>query len=615
MNGFHYSREAGAEGQILTGEAEAPGLGLDVLCQREQPPLKVALAIGSALADILCIAAEDRMIHGDIRPEHVRVDTRGTVSIVGYGVARRATRAPEQRTDEHAVDVYGLGVVLHSILSPEPLGDLPREPDAHDDAVVTRVLDMDFSEVQGRRWLEEVQRFLCQILAWSPQDRPAPLDAANVLASVAAQCPGENIEVWAARVHTAAPARPAAPPPRPVEDLENLGGPVAIASPIAKGAVRQAPAAKGESTAFWSREKIAAMLAEDDDAPAPRREVVALPSTRTRDTTRDNMRPPDPPRQTPPPRLPDPSRIEDPGRSVVAQRPTEEPVRPPAPRPAQPAERPAPAPFANARIEASNPIDDEPPQKKGNAMLWVGVAIAVFVIGCGIVTLGGGGAWFMMGGGATAEAEKAAEEAREAAAKAEREAEEARKKAEEEAAKATADATGGAEATGGASGGGAPLGATPDGKATTTGGATNAAGAGGSASPASSGTSSGAKASSASGSGTSAGKSSSTGKTTTSSGKTGATGKTTSGGSTSAASPTPPAGAPFSVKFVTPGREGKLQCGDGQTAEFAGATTMSFTTTTTCLVRIGQGKGPAQVSKTATVTCTEDNGKVSCTGG
>ncbi|MDP2310474.1 MAG: hypothetical protein Q8P18_30935, partial [Pseudomonadota bacterium] len=273
MSGYYYSREAGAEGQILTGEGVAPGVGLDTLLDRERPPLRAALAIGSAIADVLCIAVEDRFIHGDIRPAHVKIDARGTVSIEGYGVARRTTKAPEGKPDSHAVDVYGLGVVLHSILSPEPLGNLSKDPDGHDDEVVSRVLSMDFRQVQGKRWLEDVRKFLCQILAWAPADRPAALDAANVLASVAGQCPGETLEAWAQRATATPAARSAAslPGPRPPpSDEEDLGGPVALSGPLSKSAgVRKAPAAKGESTAFWSREKIAAMLAEDDDEPMP----------------------------------------------------------------------------------------------------------------------------------------------------------------------------------------------------------------------------------------------------------------------------------------------------------------------------------------------------------
>jgi hypothetical protein len=58
-----------------------------------------------------------------------------------------------------------------------------------------------------------------------------------------------------------------------------------------------------------------------------------------------------------------------------------------------------------------------------------------------------------------------------------------------------------------------------------------------------------------------------------------------------------------------------VRCGDGQTVEFTGATTLNFSGTVTCLVQIGQGRGAVQVSRSSTVSCTEDVGKVSCTGG
>ncbi|MFN7145417.1 MAG: hypothetical protein ACK4YP_16710, partial [Myxococcota bacterium] len=408
MSGYFYSREAGAEGQILTGEGTAPGVGLDALLDRERPPLRAALAIGSALADVLCIAAEDRMIHGDIRPAHVKIDARGTVSVEGYGVQRRTTKAPEGKPDSHAVDVYGLGVVLHSILSPEALGNLPKDPDGHDDEVVSRVLAMDFRQVQGKRWLEDVRKFLCQILAWSPQDRPQPLDAANVLASVAAQCPGETLESWAQRATATPSARPAAPVrARPEE--EDLGGPVALAGPIAKGGVRQAPAAKGESTAFWSREKIAAMLADEEDEE-PVRQTVSVPPARPPEPRVASPRPPEP--RPPEPRAQPPARPSEP--------PPRAEVRPAPPPIAEGRPSAGASPFAGARIGASSPVEDEPETKKKSPLVWVAVGGVVLALLCGVVTLGGGGAYYYsMSGGAEDAAEDAGKAAEEAAEKAE----------------------------------------------------------------------------------------------------------------------------------------------------------------------------------------------------
>jgi hypothetical protein len=57
-----------------------------------------------------------------------------------------------------------------------------------------------------------------------------------------------------------------------------------------------------------------------------------------------------------------------------------------------------------------------------------------------------------------------------------------------------------------------------------------------------------------------------------------------------------------------------VQCGDGQASDFANSTTMSFSMTTTCLVRVDHGRGAVQLSHGGTVTCSEDAGRVSCSG-
>jgi len=75
-----------------------------------------------------------------------------------------------------------------------------------------------------------------------------------------------------------------------------------------------------------------------------------------------------------------------------------------------------------------------------------------------------------------------------------------------------------------------------------------------------------------------------------------------------------PAG-PFTVKFSVAGKEGKIQCGDGQSAEFVGGTSMSFDSVTTCRVKTSgkDGKqGVVQVEKAGTVSCAEFGTSLSC---
>jgi len=242
------------------------------------------------MADILSIAEEDNALHGDLKPGLVRVGSNGSVSIEGYGVGRRGGRAPEGHLLGTATDVYGLGVVLHAVLSSGSLGAVPRERDAHDDHIVERLLSIDWGEMSGKRWIDPVVHFLCSMLAHSPQERPAALDVANILGEVAEQMPGASLGQWAQGFASGQPSvSPVARsvPSSPYE--EDLAGPQSLGQPVSQtGAFgrRQAGRAKGECTAFWSREKIAAMLTDDESAAAP------SPAPRPRDGRRATPAPP-----------------------------------------------------------------------------------------------------------------------------------------------------------------------------------------------------------------------------------------------------------------------------------------------------------------------------------
>ncbi|RME23113.1 MAG: hypothetical protein D6798_14200, partial [Deltaproteobacteria bacterium] len=263
---WYYTREPGDEGQILTDEGTPAGVPLSELLDGGPLPIRAALELVASVADVVSIAEEDRAVHGDLEPGDVYVDATGAVSVAGYGVERLGCRAPEGRAVGIASDVYGMGIIMHSVMSGTGLGSVPRDRDGHDDHIVEKLLGIDWGELAGRSWMQDVQSFLCSMLAYEPAERPAPLDVANVLFHVAGQAPGADLQSWAARAvrGSGAARRPA--PSAPVE--EDLGGPRELGGPVSSGQtfkVRKAASAKGESTAFWSREKIAAMLAEDDD--------------------------------------------------------------------------------------------------------------------------------------------------------------------------------------------------------------------------------------------------------------------------------------------------------------------------------------------------------------
>lgn len=77
-----------------------------------------------------------------------------------------------------------------------------------------------------------------------------------------------------------------------------------------------------------------------------------------------------------------------------------------------------------------------------------------------------------------------------------------------------------------------------------------------------------------------------------------------------------PASGPFTVKFSVPGKEGKVQCGDGQVAEFVGGTTMSFDGVTTCRVKVEKEKkqGVIQVDHGGTIVCNDFGSSLACGG-
>ncbi|MEL6348237.1 MAG: hypothetical protein AAFV53_34325, partial [Myxococcota bacterium] len=272
---FYYTREPGAEGQILADQGEGSGRPLSDVLDRGPLPIRAVFELIGALADVLTVAEEDNAIHGDIKPGFVRVDSAGAVTLEGYGEPRRGGRAPEGEPVGVATDTYGLGVLMYTAMTAQAIGAIPKDYDGHDDTILQRLAGVDWSAIQDKRWFDEVLHFLCSMLAFDPSMRPHPLDVANIFVELSHQIDGEDLVDWARdNIQDDRRGRP-----RGQRIAEDLGGPTSLSGPISNnptGGFRIAASAKGESTAFWSKEKIAAMLAAEDEQEseqeAPRRE-------------------------------------------------------------------------------------------------------------------------------------------------------------------------------------------------------------------------------------------------------------------------------------------------------------------------------------------------------
>jgi len=261
---WYYTREEGEEGQVLTDEGVPSGVRLTDLLENGPLPMGVVLEFVAYLADILTIAEEDQAMHGDISPGDVFIDEKGAVSLSNYGPMRTQGRAPEGRPLFPASDVYGLGVVLHAALSTQSLGAIPRQRDAHDDAIVDHLLAIDWSALERLPGRDSLIHFLCSMLAHDPGERPAPLDVANVLAGAGDKISGAGVTTWAKSRWGGSGAIESELPTvsEVLEAPESMGR---VFNKTGQFSRRQTASAKGECTAFWSRDKISAMLDEGED--------------------------------------------------------------------------------------------------------------------------------------------------------------------------------------------------------------------------------------------------------------------------------------------------------------------------------------------------------------
>lgn len=130
--GFYYITMEYVEGTSLK----------QLIRQRGRLPVAVTLSVGKQLARALEIAHEQGIIHRDIKPQNMVVQSDGVLKVMDFGIARLAQRpqesgvtqqgmivgtpeymAPEQVTGEavdHRADLYAAGCVLYECLMGRP---------------------------------------------------------------------------------------------------------------------------------------------------------------------------------------------------------------------------------------------------------------------------------------------------------------------------------------------------------------------------------------------------------------------------------------------------------------------------------------------------------------
>lgn len=192
------------------------GLNLRQLEQSRKLTAEQALAIVPKICDALQYAHEEGVVHRDIKPGNILIDTKGRVKIADFGLAKLLGKvapdltltgsghrmgtphymAPEQidrpQAVDHRADIYSLGVVFYEMLTGElPVGRFAApsqkvQVDVRLDDVVLRTLEnnperryQQAGEVKTD--VESITRNPPLRLAPVPVPTPSPVLGADVL--------------------------------------------------------------------------------------------------------------------------------------------------------------------------------------------------------------------------------------------------------------------------------------------------------------------------------------------------------------------------------------------------------------------------------------------------
>jgi serine/threonine protein kinase len=168
-----------------------------VLALRPSQPLPVALWWTRQIASALSAMHSAGWCHGDVKPAHVMVGTRGHLTLIDLGLARpcHASTASHRSTiayaapetlGEHAValpasDIYSLGLVLHQVITgTDPLVSEPSTLGAERRAGKRPPL-IAGEGTFGARAAAIVERVLATMLDPRPDQRPSAAELVQSL--------------------------------------------------------------------------------------------------------------------------------------------------------------------------------------------------------------------------------------------------------------------------------------------------------------------------------------------------------------------------------------------------------------------------------------------------
>ncbi len=196
------------------------GVPVSVLAEQGRVPLGVAIEIAGEIAGALHVANSTpgptgeplNLLHRDIKPANVLVGLHGEVKVLDFGVARANFEAREAKTqnmmfgsigymaperydlrEEHASDVYAVGVVLWELITGDTYGRASSKPDryATHKAEGMAKLPTDGSIPPGMVVL------LDTMLAYEPSDRPSARDVERMLRDLRLEAPSPWLRDWA----------------------------------------------------------------------------------------------------------------------------------------------------------------------------------------------------------------------------------------------------------------------------------------------------------------------------------------------------------------------------------------------------------------------------------